>query len=107
MRRWEYVEDDTVLTFTAKQANSTISMQAVGSAPSISLEYSTDNGYTWNDFTVGSTTIALDNVGDAAHIRAKTPNAQLATSADNRNTFSMTGEVEVSGNLAAILNKDI
>lgn len=62
------------LTFTAAQAGSTIAMNAVGTAPSISLEYSTDNGTTWNDFTVGSTTITLSNVGDKANIRAKTPN---------------------------------
>lgn len=82
-------------------------MNAVGSAPSISLEYSTDHGSTWNDFTVGSTTITLANVGDKAHIRAKTPNAHTATNRNNRNTFSMTGEVVVSGNIASILNKDV
>lgn len=100
------IEAET-LTFTARQANSTIAMTAVGSAPSISLEYSTDHGDTWNDFTVGSTTITLSNVGDRAHIRAKTPNAQMATADGNRNTFSITGEVEASGNLAALFNKDV
>ena len=95
------------LTFTARQANSTVAMNAVGSAPSISLEYSTDNGSTWDDFTVGSTTITMANAGDKAHIRAKTPNVRTATSRSIRNTFSITGEVVVSGNLAAILNKDV
>jgi len=95
------------LTFTAAQAGSTVAMNAVGAAPSISLEYSTDHGDTWNDFTVGSTTITLDNVGDKVNIRAKTPNSVMATGENVRNTFSITGEVTASGNLAAILNKDV
>ena len=99
--------DANTLTFTAAQAGSTIAMNAVGAAPSISLEYSTDHGDTWNDFTVGSTTITLSNVGDKANIRAKSPNSVMATGENVRNTFSITGGVTVSGNLAAILNKDV
>ena len=112
VRRWEYVEDDTVLTFTAHHPNSTVAMQKVGSAPEVSLEYTTDGGYTWNDFLVSSseeegTTVTLTNIGDQVGLRAKTPNAQMATAEANRNTFSITGEVEVSGNLAALFNKDV
>lgn len=82
-------------------------MIRVGSAPSVSLEYSTDNGSTWTDFIAGSTTVELDEVGKSMFIRAKTPNSVMATGENVRNTFSITGEVTVSGNLASILNKDL
>ena len=60
---------------TAEEANSTIAMQRVNNAPSVSLEYSTDNGATWSDFTVESTVITLANIGDQALMRAKTTNS--------------------------------
>lgn len=82
-------------------------MQKVGSAPEVSLEYTTDGGYTWNDFIVGETTVALPNIGDQMGLRAKTPNARTATSRNDRNTFSITGQVVASGNIASILNKDV
>lgn len=76
VRRWEYVEYDG-LTFTAGQANSTISMQKVGDAPNVSLEYSTGDG--WDDFVVGETTVTLPNIGDQVVVRAKTSNSTFAT----------------------------
>ena len=51
------------LTFTAVSAPATVSMTAVGNAPSVSLEYSTDNGETWTDFVVGSTIVTLNEIG--------------------------------------------
>ena len=95
------------LTFTAVSAPATVSMTAVGNAPSVSLEYSTDNGETWTDFIVGSTTVELDEVGKSMFIRAKTPNSVMATNENVRNTFSFTGQVVASGNIASILNKDL
>ena len=44
-------------------------MKANGSAPSVSLEYSTD-GRTWNQFVVGTTTVTLANIGDKMYVRA-------------------------------------
>lgn len=57
------------LCFTAEEANSTVELSAVGSAPAVSLEYSTD-GSTWSPFVVGTTTVTLANVGDKAYVRA-------------------------------------
>ena len=57
------------LCFTAEEANSTVAMKANGSAPTVSLEYSTD-GNTWNPFVVGSTTVTLANIGDKMYMRA-------------------------------------
>lgn len=62
IRRWEVAQG---LRFVAEEANSTISMVVNGSSvPTISLEYSTDNGSTWSDFIVGTTTVTLANAGD-------------------------------------------
>ena len=72
------------LCFTADEANSTVAMKAKGSsAPSVSLEYSTD-GNTWSPFVVGSTTVTLANIGDKMYMRA--------TSAGNTGICSMYGQ---------------
>ena len=68
-RDW-YTSEWNGLTFTALEANSTIYMEPRNSAPAITLEYSIDNGTTWNAFTVGSTTITLANIGDEVWFRA-------------------------------------
>lgn len=66
-------------TFIALEANSTVSMSS-SSGPSVSLEYSTDNGSTWQTFTVDSTTITLSNVGDMVSFRATSTNTRFASS---------------------------
>ena len=53
------------LTFTAKEANSTIMVKKQMSPTAISLEYSVDDGNTWNVFTVGTTVVTLANIGDS------------------------------------------
>ena len=108
VRRWEYVEYDG-LTFTAGQANSTISMQKVGDAPNVSLEYSTGNG--WSDFVVSSTgvegtTITLPNIGDQVVVRAKTTNSTFATDLSSYNQFVMTGEILASDSIMYLLKSD-
>ena len=94
------------LCFTAEQANSTIAMSAVGSAPTVYLETSTNNGGTWSDFTVGSTTITLANVGDKIYFRAKQDNNVFATSTTAYHKFVMTGKIAASGNLNTLLKAD-
>ena len=81
-------------------------MTAVGSVPSISLEYSTDGGTTWSDFIVDSTTITLANIGDKVFLRAKTTNARTASDWYNANEFRFTGDLAVSGSPYSLLNKD-
>jgi hypothetical protein len=47
-------------------------MMAEGSAPTVYLETSpTGEDGSWSNFTVGSTTITLENVGDKVYFRAK------------------------------------
>jgi hypothetical protein len=93
------------LKFTAEEANSTISMTANGLAPTVYLETSTD-GINWSDFTVGSTTITLSNVGDKVYFRAKQDNNVFATSTSKYNKFVMTGKIAASGNINTLLKAD-
>ena len=97
----------TPLTFTAEQAGSTIKMSKRGSAPDVYLETSTtgEDG-SWSDFTVGSTTITLANVGDKVYFRAKQDNARFGTSPNVYNYFVMTGKIAASGNLNTLLKAD-
>lgn len=102
-RTWEYEPDG--LMFRAEEANSTVAMQAINSAPSLSLEYSTD-GTTWSDFIVGTTTVTLANVGDSVLMRAKTTNDKTGSSGSDYNTFVLTGKVAASGSILYLLDKD-
>ena len=112
-RVWEYDPGLPGLTFTAEEANSTVAMTAVGTAPSVSLEYSTD-GSTWNDFLVSSseeegTTVTLANVGDKMAVRAKTTNSSFSgndTTNTNYNTFAITGKIAASGSIMYLLKKN-
>ena len=94
--------------FTALSDNDvTIKMVAWnqgGSAPSVSLQYSTDLT-TWNTFTVGTTTITLANTGDKVYFKANGTNDKLG-GPQSYNFFSATGsgDVEVSGNIMYLLN---
>ncbi len=109
---------DKVLTIVARQANTTVGIVgdydpdwgSPGSPPSISLQYSTDNGSTWNSFTVSSTsvegtTITLPNVGDKVSFKATTTNSQMATTYNLRfNRFNIVGLADVQGNAQSLLN---
>lgn len=104
-RDWHQEEYDPRLAFTAEEANSTVAMTTVGSAPSVSLEYST-NGTTWQDFIVGTTTITLANVGDKMWLRAKTTNDRTSSAGTAYNLFTLTGKVAASGSILYLLDKD-
>lgn len=95
------------LTFVALEDNSTVSMATNNSAPSVSLEYSTDNGETWNTFTVGSTTVTLAHINDMVQFRATSTNSTFSNSYNsNYNYFTGTGSLEVAGDLRTIYDKD-
>ena len=93
------------LCFTAREANSTVSMaKSTSSAPTVSLEYST-NGVTWSPFVVGSTTVTLANVDDKMWVRATSTNKAMASNYDTTyNKFVMTGQIAASGNINSLLN---
>ena len=92
------------LTVEAREANSTVSMVNDNSAPTLSLQYSTDGGSNWNTFTVGTTTVTLANVGDKVCFRGT--NTKLGGSSNSsRNRFSFTGQVALSGNINSLLDQ--
>lgn len=94
------------LTFVALEDNSTVSMASFGGPP-VSLEYSTDNGETWNTFTVGSTTVTLAHKDDMVQFRATSTNSAFASSyLFFYNCFTGTGSLEVAGDLRTIFSKD-
>ena len=94
------------LCFTAEEANSTVALSAVGSAPVVSLECSTD-GSTWSPFVVGTTTVTLANVGDKVYVRATSAgNTGMGTSTSNYNMFVMTGKIAASGNVDTLLDQN-
>ena len=95
------------LCFTAEEADATIQMVKVGgSAPSVSLEYSTD-GKNWQSFEVGTTTITLSKVGNKAWIRAgaggNTNFGSLAF-ASQYNKFVLSKSIAASGNIMSLLD---
>ena len=98
------------LCFTAEEAGSTISMNRYGSAPTVYLETSpTGKEGSWSDFTVGSTTITLANVGDKVYFRAKQDNNSFGAYVSynySYNYFVMTGKLAASGNLNTLLKAD-
>ena len=99
------------LCFTAEEPYSDVTMMAMGNAPSVSLEYSTD-GNTWSPFVVGTTTVTLANIGDKMYMRATgAGNAGMGSSeADNKpttyNKFVMTGKISASGNVDTLLDQN-
>lgn len=100
-RTWEYEPD--YLCFIAKEANARVRMD--GQGPSVSLEYSTDKGKTWNDFIVGTTTVTLANVGDKMWMRAgPSGNPGMSSGLSNINQFSTEGRFSVEGNIMSLLD---
>lgn len=93
--------------FTALSDNDvTIKMVAWnkgGSAPSVSLQYSTDLT-NWNNFTVGTTTITLANTGDKVYFKANGANDKLGGPQSYNSFYATGGDVEVSGNIMYLLN---
>ena len=94
------------LCFTAEEANSTVAMKKNGSAPTVSLEYST-GGNVWNPFVVGTTTVTLANIGDKMYVRATSAgNTGMGISISDYNQFVMTGKISASGNVDTLLDQN-
>lgn len=105
---WEKSAPHTAdwLCFTAEEANSTVAMAANGSAPTVSLECSTD-GNTWSPFVVGTTTVTLANIGDKVYVRATSAgNTGMGTSGTNYNQFVIAGKIAASGNVDTLLDQN-
>ena len=89
------------LTFRAEQANSTVTLNAVGSPTVSGLKYRTPSTGGWQTYTLG-TTITMAAVGDTVQFwnSANT----LSTYGPNYVNFSMTGTISAHGNVMSLLN---
>lgn len=88
------------LTFEAKAAGTTVTLNRVGNAPSVSLQTSRD-GNTWSTYSIGSP-ITLDSVGDKVMFCGT--NAQYATSPSDYHNFSIIDSCYVYGNIMSLIN---
>ena len=90
------------LTFTAQVANSSVGFKINGSVPGVTLQYSIDNGITWNDYTFGNT-ISLPNIGDS--VKFKGDNESFSLNQQNFVYCYMQGLVAASGDITSLLNE--
>jgi hypothetical protein len=91
---------DIPLTFEAKAAGTTVTLNRVGNAPSVSLQTSRD-GITWSTYSIGSP-ITLDSVGDKVMFHGM--NAQYATSPSDYHNFSIIDSCYVYGNIMSLID---
>ena len=95
------------LTFTALENESKVGFFGANSAI-YHLQYSTDNGATWQIFADSDTstinTITLANVGDSVQIKGSIDNSNVAS--NYVNFVLNTGKVSASGNLYSILDEN-
>ena len=100
----------TPLCFTAEGSNASVALIHGNSAPSLSMEYSTDNS-AWSSYTLG-TKVTLANKGDKVYFRAvdvnpRTGNSNLYRWEENYNNYFNCNNVSVSGKLVSVLRKDM
>ena len=91
------------LTFEAEEENCTVSLVSSGSPSSIALEYSTDNGVTWQAFNT-NTTYTLTNIGDILQIRGD--NSYINNSSSNYYHFNVPKKTQAYGDITSLLSKD-
>ena len=89
------------LTFRAEQANSTVTLNAVGSPTVSGLMYRAHSTGSWQTYTAG-TTITLADVGDTVQFW-NSANA-LSSSSSNYVNFAMTGTVSAHGDALSLLD---
>lgn len=92
-------EDVNYLTFTAQQANSSVTLND-SSSLNPTMEYNDGNG--WKNYTLG-TEISLTSVGDKVQFRGD--NASLSYGAYKRMKFAMTGKIAASGSVMTLFDK--
>ena len=88
------------LLFTAQEANSSVTLNKVGSPTELQLEYRTNTNVEWQNYTLG-TTITLANIDDWVEMR----NLGLQATIARGHQFVMTGKIAASGNIQYLLDK--
>ena len=79
--------------------NSTIAMSKNGSAPTVDLKYSLDDGETWTQWDFSEISLS-----DGQSVCFKGLNTTFATSTSAYNKFVMTGSIAASGNIMSIID---
>ena len=94
------------LCFTAKTANSSVQLTAVGSAPAVTLIKSFD-GVNWEDYAVGEV-IDLPSIGDFVYLAAgEGGNETFGSSTNAYHKFVINGLVAASGDITSLRNFDL
>ena len=86
------------LKFTST-GNSTIAMSKNGSAPTVDLKYSLDDGETWTQWDFSEISLS-----DGQSVCFKGLNTTFATGVSVYNKFVMTGSIAASGNIMSIID---
>lgn len=89
------------LTFKARQAGSTVTLNATGSPIVSGLQYRTSKNGEWSAYTAG-TTLTLTNTGDLVQFQ-NTANA-LSTSNSSYVKYTTTGNLACYGDMMSMLN---
>ena len=94
------------LRFTAEAANSSVQLNAVGSAPAVTLVKSFD-GVNWEDYAVGEV-IDLPSIGDFVYLAAgEGGNDTFGLSSSDYHKFVINGLVAASGDITSLRNFDL
>ena len=88
------------LKFTST-GNSTVALTQIGSAPTVDLKYSLDDGETWTQWDFSAISLS-----DGQSVCFKGLNTTFATSPNDYNKFVMTGSIAASGNIMSIIYGD-
>ena len=86
------------LKFTST-GNSTVALAQQGSAPTVDLKYSLDNGKTWTQWNFSAISLS-----DGQSVCFKGLNTTFATGESDYNNFVMTGSISASGNIMSIID---
>lgn len=83
-------------------------MAKIGNITAVSVDYSTDDGATWNTLYNGAiaATVTLKNAGDIVRLRAATgaTNTTFATDTNVYHYFVITGRVSIFGNIMNLIS---
>ena len=109
--------DKNYLCFTANTANSTVELVKKGKAYNVIMQYSTDEGESWQtiDFSTATTTgtITLEKANDKVYFRNIRPASKVyGFSKDysggyNHYQFVMSGSIAASGNVMSLVDSDV
>ena len=94
---WERPSGERYITFTAKQAQSTVGLNSISDFHTMMYSY---DGFNWNSMTTG-TTITLNNSGDSVYVRGVLSADQPYYKYTN---FTTSGNLKLSGNINYLWN---